>query len=67
MGYQLRGMAYWLNGDYGRRVDRRALGWSPAISGPSSSAMLEELDDLARATEALRRGLEINDTPTRRH
>ena len=64
MGYQLRGLAYWLNGDYGpAAVDlSRALELEPKqyLALTQLGSMLEELDDPARATEALRRSLEIN-------
>ena len=64
MGYQLRGMAYWLNGDYGpAAVDlARALELEPMqyLALTQLGAMLEELDNPARATEALTRSLEIN-------
>lgn len=64
MGYQLRGMAYWLNGDYGpAAVDlARALELEPKqyLALTQLGAMLEELDDPARAVDALTRSLAIN-------
>ncbi len=64
MGYQLRGMAYWLNGDYGpAAVDlARALELEPKqyLALTQLASMLEELDDPARAIDALTRSLAIN-------
>lgn len=64
MGYQLRGLAFWLNGDYGpAAVDlSRALALEPKqfLALTQLGAMLEELGDNDRAAEALRRSLEIN-------
>ncbi|TKW67755.1 MAG: hypothetical protein DI616_05435 [Paracoccus denitrificans] len=64
MGYQLRGLAFWLNGDYGpAALDiSRALELEPKqyLALTQLGAMLEELGDNARASEALRRSLEIN-------
>lgn len=64
MGYQLRGMAYWLNGDFGPAgADlARALELEPKqyLALTQLAAMLEEIGDITRAREALRRSLEIH-------
>ena len=64
MGYQLRGLAFWMNGDYGPAgADlARALTLEPKqyLALTQLGAMLEELGDTERAAEALRRSLEIN-------
>lgn len=64
MGYQLRGLAYWLNGDYGpAALDlSKSLELEPKqyLALTQLGAMLEELGDTERAAEALRRSLEIN-------
>lgn len=64
MGYQLRGLAYWLNGNAGpAALDlSRALALEPRqyLALTQLAAMLEELGDTARAAEALERSLAIN-------
>lgn len=64
MGFQLRGMAFWLNGDYGPAAAdlARALTLEPRqyLALTQLGTMLEELGDIDRAADALRRSLSIN-------
>ncbi|WBU55557.1 tetratricopeptide repeat protein [Paracoccus sediminicola] len=64
MGYQLRGLAYWLNGDAGPAAAdlARALEIEPKqyLALNQLAAMLEELGRTDAAIEALRRSLEIH-------
>ncbi|WBU52498.1 tetratricopeptide repeat protein [Paracoccus sp. SCSIO 75233] len=64
MGYQLRGMAFWLNGDFGLAgADlARALELEPKqyLALTQLGMMLEELDSTEAAGDALRMSLTIN-------
>ncbi len=63
-GFQLRGMAHWLNGSYGLAAAdlARALELEPKhyLALTQLGTMLEELGAIESAAEALRRSLEIN-------
>ena len=64
MGYQLRGLAYWLNGNYGPAAYdlSKALELEPKqfLALTQLGAMLEELGDNERAADAFRRSLDIH-------
>ncbi|MDO5641845.1 MAG: tetratricopeptide repeat protein [Paracoccus sp. (in: a-proteobacteria)] len=64
MGWQMRAMAYWLNGNYGPAAAdlAQALTLEPKqyLALTQLATMLEELGDTPRALEAIRRSLDIN-------
>ncbi|WBU64493.1 tetratricopeptide repeat protein [Paracoccus aerodenitrificans] len=64
MGYQLRGLAFWLNGDFGPAAAdlARSLELEPKqyLALSQLGAMLEELGNTQAATDALNRSLEIH-------